>query len=218
MKLTYAGLKDREAWEKAGITLPGYDPEVLAAKTREKPVWVHFGIGNIFRVFTGSIADRLVENGAMDTGITCVESFDYEVLNKIYDPYDNLSLNVILHADGTVDRKVIGVFGEAVRADVSCPPQWQRLQEIFSSASLQMVTFTITEKGYALKDENGKYYPFVQKDIEEALKEAGIRDKVKTMVGGAPVTGRWADKIGADQYCEDASDTVNFIMDYLANN
>ncbi|MBP3758531.1 MAG: corrinoid protein [Firmicutes bacterium] len=57
----------------------------------------------------------------------------------------------------------------------------------------------------------------VQKDIEEALKEAGIRDKVKTMVGGAPVTGRWADKIGADQYCEDASDTVNFIMDWIEN-
>ena len=55
----------------------------------------------------------------------------------------------------------------------------------------------------------------VQKDIEDALKEAGIRDKVKTMVGGAPVTGRWASKIGADQYCEDASDTVNYIMDWL---
>ena len=56
----------------------------------------------------------------------------------------------------------------------------------------------------------------VQKDIEEALKEAGIRDKVKTMVGGAPVTNRWAEKIGADAYCEDASDTVNFIMDWIA--
>lgn len=55
----------------------------------------------------------------------------------------------------------------------------------------------------------------VQKDIEDALKEAGIRDKVKTMVGGAPVTNRWAEKIGADAYCEDASDTVNFIMDWL---
>ena len=54
-----------------------------------------------------------------------------------------------------------------------------------------------------------------QKDIEDLLKEAGIRDKVKTMVGGAPVTGRWAEKIGADQYCEDASDTVNFILQCL---
>lgn len=55
----------------------------------------------------------------------------------------------------------------------------------------------------------------VQKDIEDALKEAGIRDKVKTMVGGAPVTNRWAEKIGADAYCEDASDTVNFIMNWI---
>lgn len=55
----------------------------------------------------------------------------------------------------------------------------------------------------------------VQKDIEEALKEAGIRDKVKTMVGGAPVTNRWAEKIGADAYCEDASDTVNFILNWI---
>lgn len=55
----------------------------------------------------------------------------------------------------------------------------------------------------------------VQKDIEEALKAAGIRDKVKTMVGGAPVTNRWAEKIGADAYCEDASDTVNFIMNWI---
>lgn len=55
----------------------------------------------------------------------------------------------------------------------------------------------------------------VQKDIEDALKEAGIRDKVKTMVGGAPVTNRWAEKIGADAYCEDASDTVNFILNWI---
>ena len=57
----------------------------------------------------------------------------------------------------------------------------------------------------------------VKKDVEDALKEAGIRDKVKTMVGGAPVTNRWAEKIGADAYCEDASDTVNFILDWVAN-
>ncbi len=52
----------------------------------------------------------------------------------------------------------------------------------------------------------------VQKDIEEGLKAAGIRDKVKTMIGGAPVTHRWAEKIGADTYCEDAGDSVNYIL------
>lgn len=51
----------------------------------------------------------------------------------------------------------------------------------------------------------------VQKEIEELLREAGIRDKVTTMIGGAPVTQRWAEKIGADVYCEDATESVNFI-------
>lgn len=54
-----------------------------------------------------------------------------------------------------------------------------------------------------------------QKKIEELLVKEGMRDSVKTMIGGAPVTKRWADKIGANEYCEDASDTVNFIMNWL---
>jgi len=48
-----------------------------------------------------------------------------------------------------------------------------------------------------------------QIQIEEQLKEAGIRDKLKTMVGGAPVTQAWADKIGADIYGESANDAVS---------
>lgn len=47
-----------------------------------------------------------------------------------------------------------------------------------------------------------------QREVEAALKSAGLRDKFKTMVGGAPVTGRWAAKIGADAYAEDAQDAV----------
>lgn len=55
-----------------------------------------------------------------------------------------------------------------------------------------------------------------QKKIEELLVKEGLRDKVKTLIGGAPVTKRWADRIGADAYCEDASDTVNYILGWLA--
>ncbi|MEE9120254.1 MAG: B12-binding domain-containing protein [Syntrophobacteria bacterium] len=47
-----------------------------------------------------------------------------------------------------------------------------------------------------------------QKKLEEALKEAGLRDKVKTMVGGAVATQHWASRIGADIYGETATDTV----------
>jgi 5-methyltetrahydrofolate--homocysteine methyltransferase len=45
----------------------------------------------------------------------------------------------------------------------------------------------------------------VQKDVIEALKSAGLRDKVKVMVGGAPVTQSFADEIGADAYTADAA-------------
>ena len=48
----------------------------------------------------------------------------------------------------------------------------------------------------------------LQMQVEEQLKEAGVRDTVKTMVGGAPVTQDWADKIGADLYAENATDAV----------
>ena len=48
----------------------------------------------------------------------------------------------------------------------------------------------------------------VQKDIIDMLKDAGIRDKVTVMVGGAPVTQGYADKIGADIYGESASETT----------
>ena len=47
-----------------------------------------------------------------------------------------------------------------------------------------------------------------QMHVEEQLKEAGLRAGVKTMVGGAPVTQDWANKIGADIYAENAADAV----------
>jgi trimethylamine corrinoid protein len=48
----------------------------------------------------------------------------------------------------------------------------------------------------------------LQTQIEEQLKEAGLRDNVLTMVGGAPVTQDWADKIGADIYAENSADAI----------
>lgn len=166
MKLTLDGIKDRQAWEKAGIKLPGYDVEAVSKKAKEAPEWVHFGIGNIFRVFIGGIADGLLEEGILDRGITCVETFDYDVIDKIYKPYDNLSLSVILHGDGTREYKVMGALAEAVKAQSSDPEQWNRLKEIFKAKSLQLVSFTITEKGYALQKADGGWFPFVEADIK----------------------------------------------------
>jgi 5-methyltetrahydrofolate--homocysteine methyltransferase len=48
-----------------------------------------------------------------------------------------------------------------------------------------------------------------QQKIIDALKEAGLREQVKVMVGGAPVTQSWADQIGADGYAEDAISAID---------
>jgi corrinoid protein of di/trimethylamine methyltransferase len=48
----------------------------------------------------------------------------------------------------------------------------------------------------------------VQREIIAALKQAGLRERVKVMVGGAPVTRSWAEEIGADGYAEDAIGAV----------
>lgn len=173
MKLTIEGLKDRQAWEAAGIGLPSYDVEKVAADTKAAPVWVHFGAGNIFRIFIGGLADTLIAAGESDKGITCVETFDFDVVDKIYDPYDNLVLAVTLKADGSTDKKVIGSLTEAIKAQSGVASQWDRLKEIFVNPGLQMISFTITEKGYALKGADGSFFPFIQADIDNGPDKAG---------------------------------------------
>ncbi len=108
MKLTREGIKERKTWEDMGIILPDYDVDAVSEKAIEASRWVHFGIGNIFRVFIGGIADELISKGYLDRGMTCVETFDFDVVDKIYDPYDNLGLSVILRGDGTRENRVLG--------------------------------------------------------------------------------------------------------------
>ena len=194
MKLTYEGIRDRAAWEHAGIALPDYDPEETALRTRKNPAWIHFGIGNIFRIFIGGIADRLLRAGEFDRGIICAEAFDFEVADKIYRPFDNLVLAVTLHADGRTDRRVMGPLSEAVKADSYDADAWERMKEVFRDPGLMMSSFTITEKGYALRNPDGAFPPHIAKDMEKGPEHpAGAMAVVTAMLlerfraGGAPI-------------------------------
>ena len=166
MKLSIKGLEDKEAWNSAGISIPEYNIKEVVDNTKKSPVWVHFGIGNIFRIFIGGIADSLIAQGIMDKGITCVEAFDYEVVDKIYEPFDNLILAITLNTDGSTKKQVLGSLTEAIKAQSDIDSQWNRLKEVFTNAELQIASFTITEKGYALKGSDGNYFSFIMKDIE----------------------------------------------------
>lgn len=173
MKLTLSGIKDTSAWQEAGIKLPAYDVEKIAEETRKAPTWVHFGAGNIFRIFIGGLANKLIEQGELSKGITCVETFDFDVVDKIYKPYDNLVLAVTLKADGSTEKEVLGSLTEAVKAQSGVAEEWNRLKEIFVNPELQMISFTITEKGYALTSADGSFFPFVQADIDNGPEKPG---------------------------------------------
>ena len=153
MKLTdlLSGNIDAALWESKGYELPKFDIKAVREKTRREPTWVHFGGGNIFRAFPAAILNDALNTGKYDRGVIVAETFDFEVIDKAYKPYDNLSLCVSLCSDGTIGKKVIASVTEALKADYA-DADWSRLVEIFRQPSLQMISFTITEKGYTWND------------------------------------------------------------------
>ena len=161
MNLNYNGLLDTGAWRQAQIEVPAYDPKAVADTTRNNPVWVHFGAGNIFRGYIAALQDKLLNDGVAQSGIVAVETFDPELISSIYQPYDSLTLLVTLRADGKSDKRVIASVAGGVIAQES----FVILQDIFRAKTLQMVSFTITEKGYGLYDMAGTLLPVVWNDV-----------------------------------------------------
>lgn len=163
--LNKESLKKASDWQQAGIEVLNYDYQNMSDLTSENPTWVHFGAGNIFRGFIAMLQQELLNAGKVNTGIIAVETYDYEIIDKIYKPYDNLGVLAIMNADGSLEKKLIGSIGESLVGDASRDSDWARLQTIFAKPSLQIVSFTITEKGYNLKGISGEYLPEVQADM-----------------------------------------------------
>ncbi len=157
---------------KKGARVYDYDREKVIADTMERPEWIHFGAGNIFRIFPAAICQRLIENGSMDTGILVAEGFDYEIIDDIYRPHDDLTLAVTLKADGSVEKEVIGSVAASVKVDPSCSADWDTLKKAFTNRSLKMVSFTITEKGYATKTSQGDVMASYMEDFSHPAEEA----------------------------------------------
>ncbi|MDR2028712.1 MAG: mannitol dehydrogenase family protein, partial [Treponema sp.] len=165
MRLSNKGLEDKAPWEKAGILLPQFDRRAMIEATKASPRWVHFGAGNIFRAFPAALQQSLLEQGIEKTGIIVAEGYDGEIIDRAFLPWDNLSLLVTLKADGGIEKKVIASVAQALRLDQA--EDYALLREIFSAPSLQMVSFTITEKGYSLRDRRGDLLPDVAADMRD---------------------------------------------------
>ncbi len=166
MKLCYEGLKDRAVWEAAGVALPKFDWKEMCAATAAEPTWVHFGAGNIFRGFIALLQQSLLEQGLVKGGIVAADTFDYDIIEKIYTPFDHMTLMVSLLPDGSMEKEVVASIAEGLRAGNAFPEDMDALKRIFRNPSLQMASFTITEKGYALKNIQGDFFPFVEADFK----------------------------------------------------
>ena len=145
LELSAKGLESRALWEEKGYLLPEYDRPAMVERTKASPAWIHFGAGNIFKALQGMAAQRLLNEGVLDRGIIAVERMD-----RGGERYDDLAVVVTLRADGTVEKSVLGAIAETCFLYGG----EERLKEIFRSPALQMATFTITEKGYALTGDD----------------------------------------------------------------
>jgi len=167
MNVNLKSLRDKAEWEAAAVELPKYDVANMAAKTKAAPIWMHFGAGNIFRGFIAGLQQRLLNAGLAEKGIIAADTFDYDIIDLIYAPLDNITINVTLNPDATTSCEIIASVAEALKADSGDSAQMSRLEEIFSHPGLQMVSFTITEKGYALENVDGGLLPVVKADMEK---------------------------------------------------
>ncbi|AEM23044.1 Mannitol-1-phosphate/altronate dehydrogenase [Brachyspira intermedia PWS/A] len=176
MKLNIENLNDKTFWKNSNIKTPTYDIKQIRKNTSEKPTWVHFGAGNIFRGFIAAVADTLLNENIIDTGIIAIDTHaagrddDYEMIDKVYKPFDNLTLLASIKSSGDIDKKIIGSITDVVHADFI--NNYEELKKIFISNSLQVASFTITEKGYSIKDLNGNYNITVKEDINNGPKKA----------------------------------------------
>ncbi len=161
MKLNLSELQNREQWTSKGYQLPQYDIEAAKARTLAEPMWVHFGAGNIFRGFPAVCQEKLLNEGLSERGIIVAEAFDEEIIDKAYRPFDNLSLMVALNSDGNIGKQVVA----SVLHSVKPSSELDELVRVFTTPSLQMVSFTITEKGYAVKKADGQYLPWIAADF-----------------------------------------------------
>lgn len=172
MELAVTNLMDKHIWEDKGYNLPAYDIECMRKTTKASPNWIHFGGGNIFRAFQSKIAQELLNKGVSQTGVIVAEGYDYEILDRIYKPWDQFGVLVSFKNGGSVDKTIVASVAESLSLDFGRPSDMKRLREIFRRDSLQMASFTITEKGYRLTSDREKVLPEIETDMVNGPRRA----------------------------------------------
>lgn len=170
----------------------------MQANGKDNPRWVHIGPGNIFRIFIARIAHDLIENGH-DWPIAGVIPMDPEELDVQLASHDLLTLGVTLNPDGNRNIKVIAGLSEGLATRRE--EDFARFIELMKNPGVTLVSFTVTEKGYAIHDSQGE----LQSAVRDAFDADPLAYNSHTMVlvagalyarfqaGAAPITMLSAD-------------------------
>ncbi len=173
MQLTDQGLKNKDEWHSKGYKMADFDREAVRRKTKEAPFWIHFGAGNLFKAFHANALQNMLNRKEIDRGLVVAEGFDYGIIDKSNRPHDDLNILVTLKSNGEVEKTVVSSVVESLKLDSDDQEEFDRLKEIFRNPSLQMATFTITEKGYGLKGPDGAILPAIAADLEAGPEKPG---------------------------------------------
>jgi 5-methyltetrahydrofolate--homocysteine methyltransferase len=156
-------------------------------------------IGERFKVNEIYVPEVLIAARAMNAGLSIVKPL---LADSGFEPVGKIAIGTVkgdLHDIGKnlVAMMLEGAGFEIVDLGIDVSPEKfiaaVKEQNVTHIAMSALLTTTMPS----------------MKDTIDALKAAGIRDKVKVMIGGAPVTQKYADEIGADGYSSDASSAVD---------
>ena len=146
-------------WQEKGFIMPKFNIEEIKGNTEKNPTWVHFGVGNIFRAFPAVAIQNLLNEKAVNTGIIGI--------GRSFESFDNLTIYVELKSNGEMEKTVVG----SVTHTLTKEEDEAKINEVFLKSSLQLVTLTITEKGYLDINDKDSTLVFLCKLIYERFKE-----------------------------------------------
>lgn len=155
-----------EKFNEMQILLPCFDVKEVKQEGQQHPVWLHFGGGNLYRGFHAEIAQCLADQNELETGVVVCETFDEEVVEKAYHDYNNDILEIVMSGDGELKKRLLAVTADSLYCNPKNIADYQRVVKYFEDPKLQFTTFTITEKGYSLKDFKGQFFSVVKADIK----------------------------------------------------
>lgn len=161
-------------FKSAGVELPEFDVEKVKENGKNAPVWIHFGGGNLYRGFHSEIGQRLANAGKMNAGIVVCETLGDEIVRDVYQPFHSDFLEVVMHGDGTLDKRVIAVTADSLFANPANKAGFAKAVGYFQNPALQFTTFSITEKGYAVKDSKGNLSTAAEQDIKNPPEQARL--------------------------------------------